>query len=158
MPGVGGDGAHLASLRIESHGVEVLFGHPEAVIDALAQLFGFIEHLARFVFMVQPEKQFGKLHLGHIEESLLFAGGNRRFHHGSIFIDNGIPRVLPRLIDRPLFGTGEVSVEAVSIQIIAFFPCNCLERWFDQRLYLFQIAGPMPQLRNHKWIKAGRRH
>src|SRR5437762_10969624 len=40
VSGIGGDGAHLAALRINRHGIEVFLRHPECFIDALAQLFG----------------------------------------------------------------------------------------------------------------------
>src|SRR5437868_2593011 len=73
-------GSDLFLMRIEPHRNETFFLHPESVIEPLLQLLRFMIEPLRFVFAIQPPKQFRDVQLCQINKSLFLTCRNWRLH------------------------------------------------------------------------------
>src|SRR6185437_4046423 len=98
VPWVGGDRADLLAFGVEPQGEVLLTFHPEALIEALFQLLGLMIKPLCFIFAVEPPEYLGELQFGRVDESLLFAGGDRWIDLRAVVINNGIPGILPALV------------------------------------------------------------
>src|SRR5215472_13048922 len=102
------DGSDLLPICIQAKRKELLIGHPISIVEALLQLRGFVKEAARQLPITQKPQYFRHPEFRHVNERLFFASRNRRLNLLTIFVNDGIPRILPALISIALRRTGFV--------------------------------------------------
>jgi len=151
------DGANLPLVGIERHG-EIAFAlHPIIGVEALLEFFGVTIEVLGFIAAVEPPQDLRQIQLGGVDDALLLAGRRGFWHLRSVVIDDGILGILPALIFDALLGPRLILVEAI-MRATFVEPAQRGDRGLKQRRDERLVRRPMPELGDHKRIKARGRH
>src|SRR5947209_8175637 len=105
MPDVGGHGVNRSLLSIEGQRVMSPGRDPEIAIEALAQRTGIaLEPLREGRIVPDLAGEPRRPHPSVVGIPLDLAGGDRTFRDGAVAEEDGVPRVLPTLVDKTFRG------------------------------------------------------